>query len=95
MGLRRTGIRRRKRKGNVEYLAMRGVVAEAAGWRCEARTRACNGQVEQVHHRKGRDGQRLTEIQYLLAVCHPCHEYIHANPSESYERGWMVRRNGA
>jgi len=92
MALRRTGIKRRKRKGNSAYLEAREVLAEQAEWRCQAGTPQCNGQVEQVHHRKGRDGELLADPEYLLPLCYPCHIYIHANPETSYQRGWMVRR---
>jgi hypothetical protein len=84
---------RRRRKANPEYLAIRERIAEEAGWACQARTTRCNGRVEQIHHRKGRDGELLTNPEYLLPLCEPCHTYIHAHPAESYERGWMVRRN--
>lgn len=93
MALRRNPIRRRQRKGTGRYLEHREVIAEAANWVCQAGTPVCEGNVEQIHHRKGRDGELLTDPTYLLAVCFPCHTYIHAHPQESYDKGWMVRRN--
>lgn len=91
--MKRSRIRRKQRSGLAEYNKAREALAEQAAYRCQARTPNCNGQLEQVHHRKGRDGELLTNPEYLLGVCYPCHSYIHANPSESYERGWMIRRN--
>jgi len=27
----------------------------------------------------------------LVSLCRGCHTWIHANPAESYEQGWLVR----
>jgi hypothetical protein len=27
----------------------------------------------------------------LLAVCRPCHDFIHAHPATSYLRGWLLK----
>lgn len=64
------------------------VLARSRGY-CEARTPACTGPGEVIHHRKG----RLThDPDLLLHCCEDCHLYAHAHPEESYKRGWMVRR---
>jgi hypothetical protein len=46
----------------------------------------------QVHHRRGRFGDRLNEVEFFLAVCFECHHEIHHNPAWAYERGYMVKR---
>lgn len=91
---RKSHMRKKRRPGTEQYLQMRETIAEQAAYRCQAKTPRCSGQLDQVHHRKGRDGELLTNPEYLLGVCEPCHSYIHSHPSESYERGWMIRRNG-
>lgn len=46
----------------------------------------------QIHHKKGRSGVLLYEKYHFLAVNDFAHRYIHDNPKESYERGWMLPR---
>lgn len=59
---------------------------------CEAGTRVCVGRAAHVHHRRLRSQGGGDEPSNLLAVCPPCHRYIHDHPAESYERGWLLRR---
>jgi len=46
----------------------------------------------QVHHRRGRFGDRLNEVEFFLAVCFECHERIHHNPVWAYAKDYMVKR---
>lgn len=65
---------------------------------CMAATPVCTGRAEHRHHLAGRGKPGTTAAQALdrltLDVCARCHLYIHANPAESYERGWMLHRTG-
>ena len=45
----------------------------------------------QVHHKNHREGERLNDTRYWLAVSDEGHKYIHANPQESYERNWLIK----
>ncbi len=45
-----------------------------------------------VHHRKGRIGALLLDKRWWLPVSNLGHDYIHDNPNESMEKGWMVSR---
>lgn len=58
---------------------------------CEKCSTARSGE---VHHKKGRgtNNSLLNYEPFLMAVCSPCHRYIHAHPQESYENGWMIKR---
>lgn len=47
----------------------------------------------EVHHSKGRTGSLLTDSRFFFALCHTCHAYIHANPKEAYEKGFLLERN--
>ena len=60
---------------------------------CEAVTGVCTGRSHEVHHRlmKSQGGHR-TDYRNLLAVCWPCHRWIHAHPAESYDKGWLLHR---
>lgn len=44
----------------------------------------------EVHHTNGRENSRLTDIRYWLAVSREGHLWIHANPKEAREAGWLV-----
>jgi len=46
----------------------------------------------QVHHRRGRFGDRLNEVEFFLAVCFECHDKIHHNPAWAYRMGYMIKR---
>ena len=42
-----------------------------------------------VHHMDKR-GKNLNEVGTWLAVCRPCHDKIHSNPSWAREKGYLV-----
>lgn len=94
--MKRTPLRRRSSKESARirrYNKQRANLLDVSGSPCDARTKDCRGVADQIHHRKGRDGDLVDNPDYLLPVCWACHRYIHGNPSESYEMGWMIRRN--
>ena len=75
----------------VEFRKMRPAIEKRSKGMCEAQTEKCVGAGKQVHHRKLRSqGGSNSEVN-LLYVCFPCHEWIHAHPKTSYERGWLIR----
>lgn len=53
---------------------------------------ACELRASQVHHKRGRVGADLLDVEYWLAVCGPCHTHITEHPAEAYEAGWSERR---
>lgn len=46
----------------------------------------------EVHHTRGRRGALLTDTRHWLAVCRKCHTWIHNNPDEARNRGWLAKR---
>lgn len=67
------------------------VVERADGW-CEAMLpHGCTGRAEHLHHRRLRSQQGGHEVANLIHICHMCHDWIHRNPRESYQRGLLVR----
>lgn len=52
----------------------------------------CGNKSTQVHHKAGRIGNLLTNIDFFMAVCFRCHQYIELNPNEAREKGWIVNR---
>jgi hypothetical protein len=59
---------------------------------CQAKIDGCTGDSQQIHHKKGRIGDLLTDPTHFLAVCHQCHVYIENNPIEAKEKGWSLTR---
>ena len=87
--MRRTGPLRRGR-GNPIPQSSRDAVLTRSGGRCEAATPVCMCRAVHVHHLAGRSSHAPSN---LLHVCSACHAFIHANPSISYQHGWLRRRN--
>jgi hypothetical protein len=49
----------------------------------------CKRPADEIHHKAGRNGDRLNDVRDFMSVCRPCHQWIHANPKESREAGWL------
>ena len=94
---RRSALRSRGRKAEREQSAaarFRLAVAMRSGGWCEAHTPSCApGRHEgtQAHHRLMRSQGGTHDPENGLWVCSPGHLYIHAQPAESYEKGWLLR----
>ena len=71
-------------------------LVERAKGVCEVHTVKCGEGMSMLHrhHRLTRAHGGTNELDNLLLACDGCHTYIHHNPRESYEKGWMVRGNG-
>lgn len=97
MVLRRTRIRSESRKQagrRRAYDEARKAVYERSGGRCEINaTWSCSGRCEEVHHKQGRIGERMLDLDKMAGICHNCHDFIGRNPALAYDRGWMMRRN--
>lgn len=44
----------------------------------------------EVHHKAGRRGKFLLYVPFWLAVCRKGHDWIHANPAEAYQKGFLL-----
>lgn len=61
---------------------------------CEAAcTPSCTVEGWHAHHVRTRAQGGSDDLTNLLWVCASCHGWIHANPEQSYTRGWL-RRTG-
>ena len=70
------------RKLRDEYMTVNSV--------CEVR--GCKRKATDLHHMKGRVGEDLTNVDYFLAVCRPCHTWIEEHPAEAKEQGYSTDR---
>lgn len=48
-------------------------------------------QAVEIHHRKGRVATLLTDCRFFMAVCRRSHQWIHSNPREAMERGYILK----
>jgi hypothetical protein len=53
---------------------------------CKANLKDCTKLSTQIHHKKGRIGELLTDKTYFLPVCHNCHHEIEMNPTMAKEK---------
>lgn len=44
----------------------------------------------QIHHSRGRIKRLLCETRFWIAVCAPCHEFIHGNPAKARSLGLLA-----
>ena len=51
----------------------------------------CGCAAEEIHHKKGRIGRNMWF--HWMGVCKIHHRYIHDNPIESFENGWLIKNN--
>lgn len=54
---------------------------------CEVK--GCSSKPKDIHHKDGR-GSNTNNMNTWMAVCRPCHNEIHANPSWAREKGYLV-----
>lgn len=72
-----------------EYVKLRKIylfthpVCEVAGCGCES---------TEIHHKKGRVGDLLTDERFFLAVCRAHHVYIELHPALAKEHGYSLNR---
>jgi len=51
----------------------------------------CNEErATEIHHKNGREGERLNDFKFFMAVDRNCHDYIHEHPRESREKGYLI-----
>jgi hypothetical protein len=63
---------------------------EPMRWRCEID--GCPNPATERHHKLRRSQGGSDDASNTADVCGVHHAWIHANPAESYEAGWLIRR---
>jgi len=94
---RTTGLRAKKRityrpaPPSVDEKQGRRFVWRRAGEWCEIRVAGvCAGAATDWQHRRNRSQQGTWAASNGLALCRPCHRYVHENPAEAMASGWTV-----
>lgn len=79
-----------------EFRDARRAVLERAGGRCEGKVNErCAGLAAHVHHIRRRSQGGGNEVGNLVALCLPCHEWVHANPAAAAQAGLLARKGAA
>lgn len=73
----------------VEYTKLRREYLEAYP-ACEVED--CNNKAKEVHHKKGRENDLLTNTDYFMAVCPGCHHKITTDSAWAIEKGYSYQR---
>ncbi|WP_156096163.1 HNH endonuclease signature motif containing protein [Amycolatopsis jejuensis] len=94
-GLKRSPMKRTRGRTKAER---RSEWTEANGRaRVADRSKCCEkcgaGGVMHWHHRKRRSQGGTWAPSNGLRLCPPCHGWVHANPDEAKEHGWLVDRD--
>jgi len=76
---------------NREYLKLRKIFLENNST-CFVKSEWCTFTAQHVHHKAGRVGKLLTDINNFLAVCDNCHRKIEMNPLWAKEKGYSKSR---
>ena len=59
---------------------------------CQIQVEGCTNRSEQVHHKRGRLGDLLTDVRYFCATCDNCHKWAENNPLEAKKIGASLNR---
>jgi hypothetical protein len=52
----------------------------------------CDLRSVEVHHQRGKEGERLTDVNYFMAVCRPHHDEFTEHSKEAIEKGFSKSR---
>lgn len=83
-----TPQQKRRRQWEAEYKRARVQVLDRARGMCEFPD--CTERATEVHHKLKRYHPRANHPVFLLALCDPHHDHVHANPEESYATGRLL-----
>lgn len=59
---------------------------------CKVNIVGCTKKASEVHHMKGKENEKLNEIDYWMPICRNCHTYITINSAWAIDMGFSVRR---
>jgi 5-methylcytosine-specific restriction endonuclease McrA len=88
--LRRVPFRRPRLHHDPVWAAVRKVVWERARGRCERCETGLYVTTWHAHHVKLRSRGGTDDPANLVALCPPCHRWVHANPTLAENEGWML-----
>lgn len=75
-----------------EYKKLRAKYLEANSI-CEIQSNGCTYMATELHHKGGRENDRLLDVDYYCATCHHCHSQSTVNSAQSIKDGHSVSRH--
>lgn len=82
-------ITQKRAAQTVEYTKLRREYLEAYP-ACEVEE--CNNKSKEIHHKKGREEELLTDVDNFMAVCPSCHHKITVDSEWAIEKGYSYKR---
>lgn len=55
----------------------------------------CDAAATEVHHKRGREGDRLLDVDWFAAACRVHNDYAETRTGHALAIGWLVRIEGA
>lgn len=52
----------------------------------------CQNKAAELHHKKGRENDLLTDARYFMAICRDCHVRVDLEPEWAMSNGYSIRR---
>ncbi len=86
-------VSKKRRRQLTEYAKLR-LVFLAEHERCEWPA-GCTQQATTVQHRRGREGERLLDVEWWAASCWPHNAWAEEHTGAALEMGWLVPTEGA
>jgi hypothetical protein len=88
--MKRTPLKRmspKRKKQYKAYLILKSVLLRKYPY-CQVGT--CMNKATQLHHKKGRTGELLTDERWVLPICSSCHSWIHDHANEARRIGLLL-----
>lgn len=79
----------RRRRELAEYTKLRRAFLEGRA-RCEF-PEGCHARSAEVHHKRGREGARLLDVDWWAASCSYHNAYAETHTGHALAIGWLVR----
>jgi len=78
----------KKKKLDAMYSKLRKIQLEKFPL-CQISTNDCTKHSTEIHHAAYRTGDNFLGVDTWFATCRACHQWVHANPKESRELGFL------
>lgn len=90
--MRKVSLKRKQQLSDYKFARIRYLIAHPM---CGVEV-MCGGasRARDIHHKWGRNGDRLLDEAYWVGSCRDCHNWIHANPAKAKELGLLIDRAG-
>lgn len=82
-------LRRASKKREQELKVYHSLKAYILSQRPYCERPGCLQEATQIHHVKGRAGHLLCDVTFWMALCQPCHTWIHSHAKLAREAGLL------